>query len=303
MKKKISGIVISLIFLTLAGFGIKKFLDKQRFVLELEKRRKILLNFKDNLNNEIAKFGQRVGILIKDLKSDYKIGLNENMAFGAASLIKIPIMACVYCAEQANRIDMQQKITIKNQDKTAGSGILKNIAEGVSFEVEELLHLMIAYSDNTASNLLIDQLGFDYLNNCFKNLGLKNTSISRKILDIQARNQGKENYTTAQDIGHILEMLYKGQLINKDISEKALKYLKQQKIRDRIPALLPSYIPVAHKTGLENGLCHDAGIMFTKEGDFLICVLIQHKFKTAKPAKQFIAEISKKLFYAFNKDE
>jgi len=60
---------------------------------------------------------------------------------------------------------------------------------------------------------------------------------------------------------------------------------------------------VAHKTGLENGVCHDAGIIFSKEGDFLICILTQHRFKTAHHSKHFIAEVSKRLYFAFNKDE
>ncbi|MCM8791714.1 MAG: class A beta-lactamase-related serine hydrolase, partial [Candidatus Omnitrophica bacterium] len=140
-------------------------------------------------------------------------------------------------------------------------------------------------------------------NGCFKKLGLKNTNIDRKILDSKAKIKGLENFTSAKDIAYILEKIYKKELINKDISEKCLAFLKKQKIRDRIPKMLPSYISVAHKTGLENGGCHDAGIIFTKEGDFLICVLTQHNFKTNHSAKKFISKIAQKLYFAFNKNE
>jgi beta-lactamase class A len=304
MKRKIiiAGIII-LVSLLILGLWINNFLNQKKISLWLEKRKNTLFTLKDNLENEISKFGQQNGILIKDLKTGYKIGFNEDIPFPAASLIKVPIMACVYCAEKEAKIDIRQKVIIKNHDKTSGAGILKYVPEGIGFDIEELVRLMIVYSDNTATNILIDLLGFYYLNNCFKNLGLRDTSIYRKILDNQARKEGKENYTTAQDIGYILEMIYRKELISKEISDRCLEYLKQQKIHDRIPAFLPSSVLVAHKTGLENGVCHDAGIIFSKEGDFLICVLTQHRFKTARPSKQFIAQVAKKLYLAFNKDE
>jgi len=303
IRKIVSAGIIILIFFLILGFGINKLLTQKKINLWLEKRKNIILALKEDLKDVVVHSGQQSGILIKDLKTGYKIGFNEDISFPAASLIKVPIMACVYCASNEGKLNLQNKIVIKNQDKTSGAGILKNVPEGVSFDIEELVRLMIAYSDNTATNLLIDQLGFDYLNSCFKNLGLKNTVIFRKILDNQARKEGRENYTTAQDIGNILEMIYRKELINKEISEKCLEYLKQQKIRDRIPAFLPPDVIVAHKTGLENGVCHDAGIIFSKEGDFLICILTQHRFKTAHHSKHFIAEVSKRLYFAFNKDE
>ena len=73
--------------------------------------------------------------------------------------------------------------------------------------------------------------------------------------------------------------------------------MARQKVNDRIPKKLPAGVTVAHKTGLENGLCHDAGIVYTDKGDFLICVLTKHKNKSAREAKALIADIS---FAAYN---
>jgi beta-lactamase class A len=117
------------------------------------------------------------------------------------------------------------------------------------------------------------------------------------MMDFSDRKNGIENYTTARDISYILEKIYRGELINQKISKQCLELLQRQKMRDRIPARLPANTIVAHKTGLERGICHDAGIVFTPNGDFLICVLVKHKNKTARPAKKFIAQLA---FLAYN---
>lgn len=303
IKDKVIYLFVSFIFISIFVFFLHRWYLHKRYLIQRQKRIEILEKLKSELKNEIDRFKQRYAIFIKDLNTGYKIVLNEEKLFPSASLIKIPIMACVYCAEKENKINLNQKVSLKGSDITQGAGILKNAPIGKTFDIEELTRLMITYSDNTATNILIDILGFDYLNKCFKNLGLKDTNISRRILDSKAKAKGYDNYTTARDIGYLLEMFYQKQFIDKHTSERCIEFLKQQKVRDRIPALLPSDIVVAHKTGLENGVCHDVGIIFTKRGDFLICVLTAHNFKTAKPAKQFIAEVAKSLYFAFNKYE
>ena len=78
----------------------------------------------------------------------------------------------------------------------------------------------------------------------------------------------------------------------KNISKNCLELLSEQKINDRIPKKLPSDITVAHKTGLENGVCHDVGIVYTSKGNFLICVLTKHEYPTSRPTKRLISRLS-----------
>ncbi|MCM8782922.1 MAG: class A beta-lactamase-related serine hydrolase [Candidatus Omnitrophica bacterium] len=303
-NKKVFFISILLVLCSILGFMLyNRWKIQKRYTLWLEKRKKILRDLKNDILEEAGRFNQRYALLIHDLRTGYKLGLNEEMLFPSASLVKVPIMACVYCADKEGVIRLNQKIILKNTHKASGSGGLKNLPEGTTLEVEELVRKMISKSDNTVTNILIDLLGFDYLNDCFKRLGLKNTNIYRKMLDDKARSKGLDNFTNALDTDYILEKIYRRELIDKNVSEKCLDFLKQQKVRDRIPAMLPSDTIVANKTGLENGVCHDAGIIFTKEGDFLICVLTSHNFKTAQPPKQFISRIAQRLYLAFNKDE
>jgi len=118
-------------------------------------------------------------------------------------------------------------------------------------------------------------------------------------MDFSQRKKGVENYTNPADIAYILEKIYRGELVNKKLSKLALSFLKKQKVNDRLPRYLPDGVIVAHKTGLERGVVHDAGIVFTPKGDYLICVLVKGT-KSYSRAKKFIAQFSLLTYNLYN---
>ena len=135
-------------------------------------------------------------------------------------------------------------------------------------------------------------IGFERLNAWFRDNGLKGTRLSRLMMDMAARNKDIENHTTADDMALILDKIYRSKIVNSNISSECMRILKQQKTRNRIPAKLPKGTVVAHKTGLERGICHDAGIVFTKNGIFLICVLTGHEYNNSYRSRQLISNIA-----------
>lgn len=302
-------IIFISIFITVLIASLYLFRSNTHAVLFKSKRDKLFLHKRNTawkalerkIKNEIATFKGEVGIVIKDLRNGREILYEQNKLLPSASLVKIPIMVSCFYAANSGKIKLEEIIYLKPEQKVSGSGLLKNITEGLRLSVGELIELMITESDNTATNILIERLGFDYLNNSFKKLGLRNTNLSRRMMDFANRKEGIENYITAYDISYLLEKIYRKELLSNDISQRCLELLKLQKMRDRIPAGLPPDTVIAHKTGLEKGICHDAGIVFTDSGDFLICVLTRHKNKTAKLAKKFIAQ-SAFLTYNYYQD-
>lgn len=258
----------------------------------LERRKEGWLRLKKTLENKVMNFRGTAGIVVEDLDTKWKIAFNEDTLIPSASLVKVPIMlSCFYAAEDG-RISLKDAITLKSSEKVAGSRVLGRYPVGSVFMVEELFSPMITQSDNAAANILIDFLRLDTLNLYFKKMGLKNTNITRKMMDFEERREGEENYTTAQDMAYLLEQLYYKKFLNKDVSEKCLELLGQQKINDRIPRKLPRGTYVVHKTGLERHVCHDAGIVFTNKGNFLICVLTKHEDRFAKRTKKFISDVT-----------
>ena len=253
-------------------------------------------NLKHILENKVRYFKGTVGLVVKDLDTGWEIADNEDILIPSASIVKVPIMLSCFYAAQDGKISLKDAITLKSSDKVSGSKVLGNEPAGSVFTVEELFHPMITQSDNAAANILIDYIGFDTLNAYFKKIGLKNTNIARKMMDFAERREGEENYTTAKDMAYLLEELYYKRFLNKDVSEKCLEILGQQKINDRIPKKLPRGTFVVHKTGLERHVCHDVGIVFTNRGNFLICVLAKHEDKFAKATKKFISEVTLLVF-------
>jgi len=241
---------------------------------------------------ELSNQGVDYSVLIKDLRvTNKKHYFGVRKQFPAASLIKLPILAAALIAIDEGKISLQEKIVIRRKDISGGSGKLKAYKLPHTLTVKELLELMISISDNTASNKIIDILGFDYLEKAFKNLKLEDTVLARKLMDFSLRAKGVENYTSAFDVAFILEGLYNHSIASKELCELSLGFLKNQKVKDRLPKHLPENIALAHKTGLERGVVHDAGIVFTGSSDYLICVLVKNERSYSK-AKKFIALVS-----------
>lgn len=297
MRKR--NVLISLLLIIILPAGTifsyryyQSYKETQINKLIFEKRKTNWLALRLKLANEVANFKGEAGIVIKDLAMNWEISFNKEQLFPSASLAKVPIMAACFLASKEGRLRLERNVSLKSSDKLIGSGMLKNTASGTTFSVEELIGLMIYESDNTATNILTNMVGIDYLNNSFKAFGLKNTDLSRKIADYHSRDMGIENYTTCQDMAFILEKIYRRNLVDKNVSEKCIGLLKLQRITDRIPKYLPVDIVIAHKSGLERGICHDVGIVFSRKGDFLICVLTQHKDSNSILSKELIAKIS-----------
>lgn len=291
MKNKLIFSAIIIIFLSGVPFFSYKVYTKyqniKRQKVLLETKKQEWLNLKNNLGNKVMSFNGTVAVVIKDLNNNWEIAFNKDKLIPSASLVKIPIMLSCFEAAQEGKISLNDALKPGSYDKLTAS----------VFTPEELFEPMITRSDNAAANALIDYLGFDTLNDYFKKMGLKNTNISRKMLDFKERKEGVENYTNAQDMAYLLEELYRNNFLSPQVSEKCLALLGGQKINDRIPKKLPKDgVFVAHKTGLERHVCHDVGIVFTNKGDFIICVLVKHENKFAKPAKKLISDIALTTF-------
>ncbi|MDD5661423.1 MAG: class A beta-lactamase-related serine hydrolase [Candidatus Omnitrophica bacterium] len=247
---------------------------------------------RQEIANQIIQFKGEAGLVIKDLETGWELCYEKEKLFPSASLAKIPIMAACYLAAEQGRIKLDHNIALKSSDKFTGSGVLKGMPAGTVFSVERLIGLMIYDSDNTATGMLTDLVGIDYLNTAFKSFGLKKTELTRKIADYQSRKRGFENYTTAGDMALLLEKIYSKSLGSQRVSHQCINTLKLTRLNDRIPKYLPAQITVAHKTGLERNVCHDAGVVFTCKGDFIIVALTKHANSNGASSKEFIAKVA-----------
>ena len=128
---------------------------------------------------------------------------------------------------------------------------------------------MIIISDNTATNMLINILGMDNINKTLEDLGAVKTKLNRLLFDSDASKKGIENYIAVEEMGMLLEKLYKDELISKEASKEMKRVMLEQQINHKIPFYI-SDIPIAHKTGEDDGITNDIGIVFA-EKPFILC--------------------------------
>lgn len=211
-------------------------------------------------------------IYIKSMRGDFEFKHKETRVMPSASLIKLPMMACIYDLAYDDRLDMEQKLKPRREQIVAGSGVIKDLHADIEYSIRDLTYLMITVSDNTAANILIDYLGMDRINDEIEKLGMKDTVLRRYMMDSAARAAGIENLTTVLDMGLFFEKLYDGDVVNYLASREMTDTLKAQRF-NVMDYYLPKRYKVAHKTGSLEGYEHDCGIIFSQEDDVIVCVM------------------------------
>jgi len=253
----------------------------------------------EGLEKHSRSYRGRVGIYIKDLETGKTWDYNSERQFPSASLIKVPIMAAVFEKIKAGSLSLDTQIRLTRGGRVGGSGSLKWVRDGTSLSVMEIIYKMITESDNTATKMLIDTVGMDYLSASFRALGLERTNITPEGMSLSSRPVRRENYTTAREMGSLMERIYAGELVSREASEFMLDVLKHTKSRTRLRKGLPLGWEIGHKTGLLRRNCHDVGIVFSPRGDFVIAVLTSEA-PNYTVAKNFIAKVAK-LTYQYYK--
>jgi beta-lactamase class A len=247
------------------------------------------------LRQRTRRFNGKVGYIIKDFRSGEIVESNPNSVFPSASLIKLPIMVAAFQAVQEGRVSLNMPITMRLQDMRGGSGVLKRARPGSIFTLRELIEYMIIHSDNTATELVLQQIGIDYVQATFNKLGLQDTEIHPEGFRLTARRIADDNRTSPRDMAFLLEKIYQRKSVSAEASDQMMDILKHQKLRDRLPRYIPTGWEIAHKTGLLRRACHDVGIVFSPGGDYMICVLTSQD-PTYKTAKHFIASLGRITF-------
>ena len=202
-----------------------------------------------------------------------EIRFHADMPMEAASVIKLPIMAEAFRQREAGTLDFALPVTIRREEKLPSCGALTYLHDGVSVQVGDLVTLMIILSDNTATNLLIDLLGQESINRTITALGLTGTKLNRKLFDAEQAALGVQNHVTAADMGAQLAGLWRGEIVSNAASREMLGILYNQRLNGKLPFYLHSRgIRCAHKTGEDDGITHDAGIL---DGDSpcVVCFL------------------------------
>jgi beta-lactamase class A len=231
------------------------------------------------------------GIYMRDMESGRTWEHNPDKLFPSASLIKLPIMASVMKEVKAGGVTLDAQMKLTRRERVGGSGSLKWVRDGTTLSVMEIVYKMITESDNTATRMMIDRIGMPKIAGDFRDFGLEHTNITEEGMSLKSGRVARENYTTAREMAGLLERIYSGELVDKESSDFMLDVLKHTKSRSRLRSGLPLGWEIGHKTGLLRRSCHDAGIVFSPRGDYVIVVLTSD-VPDYSSAKKFIARLA-----------
>ena len=234
----------------------------------------------------IKNYTDQIAISVVPLENSHtSFYLNKSEVFVSASMIKLLILCEFIDQIDKKNISLNQNYTYKEEDKVGGAGEIQNMPFGTILDYDTLARYMIKYSDNIATNVLIDILGMDKINNRSQILGLKATKLNRKMM-----KEGEQNYMSAEDIEIILKGILYKTLGSKDMCERGMEYLLENDDTDAIVRGLPNGTVFAHKTGSLDKIRHDGGIVFI-ENKYIIIILTKG-FQLENDANYLMGNIS-----------
>lgn len=241
-----------------------------------------------------------VGVAIKDIRSGEQIFFNEEETFPQASSIKIHILTEVFRQASLGKFSLMDIRQIQSSYRVGGSGILSSLGDkSVSLSIRDYCVLMIVLSDNSATNLLIDLVGMNNVNESLQKNGATKTKLQRVMMDVQAAKEGRENISTPKDVMTILEKLYNGTLVNKNASEEMLSIMKLDK-EGAMKSGIAASVPIANKGGDVDGVRTDVGIIYLENNPYIICVMTKMLQNTVDGPK-IISDISREAFNYFER--
>ena len=250
--------------------------------------------WKKKIEKIISQVEGNVCINFYDLNKNNGFSVNGDKKVLSASMIKLLILAELMKKIFENKFSLSDTVMMANFMKIEGDGVLKELNTGHHFTLKELATLMIIVSDNQATNILIDFLGMENINQLGKELDLKETFLGRKMMDAEARKKGYDNYICADDISLLLKLIYQEKLINKEASQLMLDILLRQQQGERLQRYLPSDIKIAHKCGDLDNLENDGGIIWLGDRAYILVVLTNGMPNLQ--CKQTIGKISKFVY-------
>ncbi len=244
---------------------------------------------------------EKISIYFRDINNGNWIGINENVDFEPASLLKVPTMIAYYKLAESQPNILLKQIIYKDYSITGAAHDKLNISPelkiGNAYTIDELIKAMIVYSDNNAKDLLIDNIDPKYLKQIFVDLGIESPEDVNKTYTISAKTYSL-----------FFRILYNTSYINEILSDKALGLLINADFKEGLNGGLPDEVPLAHKFGetpiFNNGQpvalqLHDCGIVYATSNPYFICVMTQGK--NIQDIELTIQNISKITYDSFSK--
>jgi beta-lactamase class A len=225
----------------------------------------------------------------KNLDTGAEFGWRADERVRTASTIKLPVLCALYDKVARGEVKWDEMLVVRDADKVSGSGVLHELTGGARLAVRDVANLMIVVSDNTATNLILDRITADAVNEYMDRLGLRQTRSMRKVrgdgtqlkeasgwskagLMEENRRYGL-GATTSREMVQLIEMLAAGKVVSAEASREMLATLERQQYKDGIGRRLGEY-KVASKSGALDALRSDVALVTTPKGRIAMAITV-----------------------------
>lgn len=234
--------------------------------------------------------GTEVGISICNLETGEQFDFNGDHDFPSASTIKILILAALAESAANGELSLDSTLPAAPEIRLSGSGVVNWLDSKLELTLRDHAWLMTAISDNSSSNVLMNAVGIDTINELGKRLHVGKTHMGRNFMDRNIPPGPSHNRSTANGLVNILAAIYADDIATPELCAWMRQCLADQQHRDRLARHLPDGIEYAGKTGTINGINHDCGVITSSNQRIAVAVLTQG-FENPYNADRFIGRI------------
>jgi beta-lactamase class A len=225
------------------------------------------------LDAVVALNGGEVALAAVNLTTGEEVGRDAHRPMPTASVMKLPLLVEVFRQAREDRLDLEERATLRAEDIVMGSGILRDFRPGLQPTLRDLAIMMIIVSDNSATNLLLDRVGGpERVNATMRALGLPSIVVHRRIVFGEITTNRSLAEAAPRDLMRLAAMLWRGELVSPEASRQMLAILGRQRYLEQAPRFvayrpyasdfaLPQPVRVFNKTGMINGLRADTGLI------------------------------------------
>lgn len=233
------------------------------------------------IRDEITPFKGKVFVFAKNLETGATYTYKGDERVRTASTIKIAVMIEAFARVDEGKAKWTDELVLTKAARYSGSGILPELGDGLKLTLQDCVRLMMTLSDNTATNMVLDYLTTDAVNERMKTLGFKSTRIMRRVGGGGESKEGKDpdnkkfglGATTPHEMVQILEKLDRGEIVSKEASKAMIDLMKREQARYAIGRTTPT-VPMASKYGALDALRSCVAIVYSKQSKIAMAITV-----------------------------
>ena len=266
-----------------------------------------LAQLERDIRARIAREGTaEIGVVLIDLATGHKLGINEHVSMHAASTMKVPVMLELFRQADEGRFSVDDSITVINEFSSIADGTRYTLATdrdrllierlGQPLSLRRLARGMTVVSSNLATNILIEHVGAANVQRTMARIGAQDMVVLRGVSDTPAFQAGMNNTTTAAALARSMEAIARCEITSRESCDGMMEILEAQEYVEGIPSGVPPGARVASKTGSVSGINHDAAIVMPPGREPYVLVVMTRGASSPDAAVAAMVDISRRVW-------